>query len=89
MMRSSHVLRLVPLVKSFEGPVGLHDRLLDEVLGVGAVACHAQCAAVEGVDVGQDVAYEATVQLCFRGVEIRGVGVVSHCRPFAVLVQKC
>ena len=37
----------MPVLEAVEGPVGLQERLLDEVLGVGRIAGHAQGGGVQ------------------------------------------
>ena len=52
-----------------EGRERLGERLLDEILGVGRVARHAQRSGVELIEEGQRVALEARRPLlaCFLG----------------------
>jgi len=57
-----------------EGGVGLHERLLDQVLGVGRVAGHPQGRRVELVEIGQRVPLEPGVAL---GAGLLGVGAAA------------
>ena len=80
-MRYSHALRFVPSVNWWKAAKAFSVGLLDEVLGVGGVARHAQGGAVELVEERHRVALEPRGPLLGGlGRQDRAVvhGVVAH-----------